>query len=73
MAIHNFNNYITMNFLERKIVIDELEASLKGSIIDDTNIEMSVVDVEVNYDEYITSGAKASKINKPSCEMEIYL
>ena len=38
-----------------------------------TNPEVSAVAVEVNSDEYITSGDKVSKINESSDDMEIDL
>ena len=52
-------------------MIDELEASSTGAPIDARNPEVFVVAVESNYEEDITAGAKASKINEASDDMEI--
>ena len=62
-------NIILNWFFERKSIIDELEVSLTGSPIDAINYEVPAVVVEANYDEYITAGAKAGRINKYSNEM----
>ena len=50
-----------------------MEASLTVAPIYATNPEVSAVAVEVNSDEYITSGDKVSKINESSDDMEIDL
>ena len=46
---------------------------MAGAPIDATNAEVSAVAVEANSDEYITAGAKVSKINKYINDMKIYL
>ena len=61
------------DLFERKIIIDELEASLSEHQQMLKILKFSVVDVEANADEDITSGAKDSKINKSIDEMEIDL
>ena len=50
-----------------------MEASLSGEPIDATNTEVSAVAVETHSDEDITAGAKVSKINESSNEIEIDL
>ena len=44
---------------------------MNGSPVDATNTEVPVVAVEANSDEYITEGAKVSKINESRDETEI--
>ena len=46
---------------------------MTGAPIDATNLEVPEVAVEENSDEDITAGAKFTKINKASNEMEIDL
>ena len=60
-------------FFERKRIIDELKGSLTGSPIYATNPWVQSVAVEENADEYITAGAKFSKINISSNDIEIYI
>ena len=59
--------------MERKRIIDELEASLNGAQIYAKYIEVLVLAVEAISDEDTTAGAKYSKINKVSDNMEIDL
>ena len=62
-----------MVLFELERIIDEVEGSLTGAPINATNPAVTEVTVEENSDEDITAGAKFSKINKSSDEMEIYM
>ena len=59
LAIHYYNNYITIVFL-RKQIIDDLEADYNGSPIDALNTGYLAAAEEVNPDESVTAVAKAS-------------
>ena len=58
-------------FFNGKIIIDELEGGFTGAPIDATNNGVTAVDVDVDYDEDIISGAMVSKINESINKMEI--
>ena len=47
-------------FFERKNIIEELEANLTGSPIDNSNTDDSEVSEEANYDEAVNTVAKDS-------------
>ena len=50
-----------------------MEDSFTGAPIYDTNNEVLVLALNENADEEITEGSKASKINKSSDDMKIYI
>ena len=71
--MQNLKHYITINYLNIRGSLMDYKVFFTGAPIYDTNPEVLVVALEVNSDEDITAGAKFSKINKSSDEMEIYI